>query len=157
REIIGKIRMLADTNFAFNLPKTSSQIALGEVGAEYLTRPGEFYFSSCSEMMRRGHAPFIEDDEMKNIFNYLTKDTKDKKQNILNINKKKFKNNMDDNVIVEDNERTLYTLVLYNSIEKKIKERSESAKGLNKKIEKQSSEAMSEYIGVVLVNDYIAN
>ena len=154
REIIGKIRVLADTTFAFNLPKTSSQIALGEVGAEYLTRPGEFYFSSSSEMMQRGQAPFIEDEEMKNIFDYLTKDTNDTKPNIL---KKLFGNKKDDNVILEENERTLFPLALFNSREKIIKERSALAKGLSKKIEKQTSETMLEYIGVELVNDYISN
>lgn len=153
REIIGKIRVLADTTFAFNLPKTSSQIALGEVGAEYLTRPGEFYFSSSSEMMQRGQAPFIEDEEMKNIFDYLTNDTKPK----ANIIKKLFGNGKDDNVILEENGKTLFPLTLFDSREEIIKERSRLAKGLSKKIEKQTSEAMLEYIGVELVNDYIAN
>lgn len=153
REILGKMRMVADTIFAFNLPKTSSQIALGEVGAEYLTRPGEFYFSSSSEMMQRGQAPFIEDEEMEKIFNYLTNDINPK----ANIFKKLFVNKKDDNVIQEVNDKTLFPLTLFNSREKIIKERSGLAKGLSKKIEKQTSETMLKYDGVELVESYVAN
>lgn len=149
KEIIdGVIKTNIKTRFVLKVSnEIESLVALEQVGAEKLIGNGDFYFSSNGEKMQRGQAPIIEDEEMERIFNYLRRDTKPTPN--LNIIKNWFGN--------EKNDKALFPLTLFNSRENMIKERSRLAKGLRKKIEKQTSEAMWEYIGVKLVNDYISN
>lgn len=144
----GVIKANIKTRFVLKVSnEIESLVALEQVGAEKLRGNGDFYFSSNGEKMQRGQAPLIEDEEKRKIFNYLRSGTTPTPKP--NIIKNWFGN--------ENNDKTLYPLTLFNSREKMIKERSRLAKGLSKKIEKQTSVAMSEYIGVELVNDYIAN
>ena len=68
----GAIKANVPTRFALMASGTTeSLVALGEVGAEKLKPKGDFYAKIGGGSLRRGQAPYVEDDELLRIFKHL--------------------------------------------------------------------------------------
>lgn len=72
--ITGTIKANFPTRISFQVSsKIDSRTILGEAGAEQLLGKGDMLFMSGVGRIKRVHAPFISDDEINNIVDYLTK------------------------------------------------------------------------------------
>lgn len=70
----GAIKANVEVRFALKAANnTESLVTLGEVGAEKLRKHGDFYTNVNGGKLQRGQAPYVEDDELSNIFEHLKK------------------------------------------------------------------------------------
>lgn len=68
----GAIKANVGTSFALMAANTTeSLVTLGETGAEKLRKHGDFLAKIGGGQLQRGQAPFVEDEELLEIFDYL--------------------------------------------------------------------------------------